>query len=205
MLSRITEPTAGYADVYGRIGSLLEVGTGFHKELTGRENVYLNGAILGMERAAKQLSNFDVDVIYQSGVPPIVRGIRRELLWSMRASSSGRAMKTLAAPPEEHESVVFPDAPLKIYLVADVEERGVAPGGPGRHQGASRRGGEKAARKSWAHGTISGFRRDGSRSNPFQDKQPTGCQQSLLIIGGGVACDLEGNSRGVVREFQQLF
>jgi lipopolysaccharide transport system ATP-binding protein len=50
VLSRITEPTAGYADVYGRVGSLLEVGTGFHPELTGRENIYLNGAILGMTR-----------------------------------------------------------------------------------------------------------------------------------------------------------
>ncbi len=51
ILSRITEPTEGYAEVYGRVGSLLEVGTGFHPELTGRENVYLNGAILGMTRA----------------------------------------------------------------------------------------------------------------------------------------------------------
>ncbi len=49
-LSRITEPTAGYADITGRVGSLLEVGTGFHPELTGRENIYLNGAILGMRR-----------------------------------------------------------------------------------------------------------------------------------------------------------
>jgi lipopolysaccharide transport system ATP-binding protein len=51
ILSRITEPTVGWADVTGRVGSLLEVGTGFHPELTGRENVYLNGAILGMRRA----------------------------------------------------------------------------------------------------------------------------------------------------------
>ena len=51
ILSRITDPTEGYADVYGRVGSLLEVGTGFHPELTGRENIYLNGAILGMKRA----------------------------------------------------------------------------------------------------------------------------------------------------------
>src|SRR2546421_11335291 len=51
ILSQITEPTAGWADVTGRVGSLLEVGTGFHPELTGRENVYLNGAILGMRRA----------------------------------------------------------------------------------------------------------------------------------------------------------
>lgn len=50
VLSGITEPTAGYADIYGRIGSLLEVGTGFHMELTGRENVFMNGAILGMTR-----------------------------------------------------------------------------------------------------------------------------------------------------------
>lgn len=50
ILSRITEPTSGSAKIHGRVGSLLEVGTGFHKELTGRENVYLNGAILGMTR-----------------------------------------------------------------------------------------------------------------------------------------------------------
>ena len=50
ILSRITEPTEGVADVYGRVGSLLEVGTGFNPELTGRENVFLNGAILGMRR-----------------------------------------------------------------------------------------------------------------------------------------------------------
>jgi lipopolysaccharide transport system ATP-binding protein len=50
ILSRITEPTEGEADIYGRVGSLLEVGTGFHDELTGRENVFLNGAVLGMTR-----------------------------------------------------------------------------------------------------------------------------------------------------------
>jgi lipopolysaccharide transport system ATP-binding protein len=50
IVSRITEPTAGWADVTGRVGSLLEVGTGFHPELTGRENVYLYGSILGMSR-----------------------------------------------------------------------------------------------------------------------------------------------------------
>jgi lipopolysaccharide transport system ATP-binding protein len=51
ILSRITEPTEGGAEIYGRVGSLLEVGTGFHPELTGRENIFLNGAILGMRRA----------------------------------------------------------------------------------------------------------------------------------------------------------
>ena len=50
ILSRITDPTTGQAELYGRVGSLLEVGTGFHPELTGRENVYLNGAIMGMRR-----------------------------------------------------------------------------------------------------------------------------------------------------------
>jgi lipopolysaccharide transport system ATP-binding protein len=50
LLSRVTEPTEGYAEIRGRVGSLLEVGTGFHPELTGRENIYLNGAILSMKR-----------------------------------------------------------------------------------------------------------------------------------------------------------
>jgi len=50
VLSRITEPTTGRAEIYGRVGSLLEVGTGFHAELTGGENIYLNGAILGMKK-----------------------------------------------------------------------------------------------------------------------------------------------------------
>src|SRR5262249_25940361 len=51
ILSRVTDPTVGEARIRGRIASLLEVGTGFHPELTGRENIYLNGAILGMTRA----------------------------------------------------------------------------------------------------------------------------------------------------------
>ena len=50
ILCRITEPTSGYASLNGRVASLLEVGTGFHGELTGRENVYLNGTILGMTK-----------------------------------------------------------------------------------------------------------------------------------------------------------
>ncbi len=54
LLSRITEPSTGHAEIYGRVGSLLEVGTGFHFELTGRENIYLSGAILGMRRAEIQ-------------------------------------------------------------------------------------------------------------------------------------------------------
>jgi len=50
ILSRVTQPTEGFGEIRGRVGSLLEVGTGFHPELTGRENIYLNGAILGMKR-----------------------------------------------------------------------------------------------------------------------------------------------------------
>ena len=50
ILSRITEPTSGYAEIHGKVSSLLEVGTGFHPELTGRENIFLNGAILGMRK-----------------------------------------------------------------------------------------------------------------------------------------------------------
>src|SRR5579885_407216 len=63
VLSRITEPTRGVADIYGRVGTLLEVGTGFHNELTGRENIYLNGAILGMKRADIQ-RQFDAIVAF---------------------------------------------------------------------------------------------------------------------------------------------
>ncbi|WP_342607899.1 ABC transporter ATP-binding protein [Vibrio tritonius] len=65
VLSRITEPTFGYAGINGRVSSLLEVGTGFHPELTGRENIYLNGAILGMTK--KEIdSKFD-DIVAFSG------------------------------------------------------------------------------------------------------------------------------------------
>lgn len=63
VLSRITEPTAGRIEIEGRVASLLEVGTGFHDELTGRENIYLNGAILGMSKA--EISrNFDEIVAF---------------------------------------------------------------------------------------------------------------------------------------------
>ncbi|MGD0182417.1 MAG: ABC transporter ATP-binding protein, partial [Terriglobales bacterium] len=51
ILSRITRPTEGFAEIHGRVGSLLEVGTGFHPELTGRENLFLSGAILGMRKS----------------------------------------------------------------------------------------------------------------------------------------------------------
>ncbi len=66
ILSRITEPTSGRAEIYGRIGSLLEVGTGFHPELTGRENIYMSGAVLGMTRAEVQ-RKFD-EIVAFAGV-----------------------------------------------------------------------------------------------------------------------------------------
>jgi lipopolysaccharide transport system ATP-binding protein len=63
LLLRTTKPTEGRARIYGRIGSLLEVGTGFHPDLSGRDNIYLNGAILGMDRAYMD-SRFDEIVAF---------------------------------------------------------------------------------------------------------------------------------------------
>src|SRR6195256_6337744 len=65
ILARVTQPTEGHAEIHGRIGSLLEVGTGFHPELTGRENTFLNGAILGMTRA-EMARKFDEIVAFAS-------------------------------------------------------------------------------------------------------------------------------------------
>lgn len=70
ILSRITEPTSGRAQVHGRLGSLLEVGTGFHQELSGRDNVFLNGAILGMRRQEIAL-RFD-EIVEFSGVSQFI-------------------------------------------------------------------------------------------------------------------------------------
>lgn len=70
ILSRIVEPTAGRIEMAGRLGCLLEVGTGFHRELTGRENVFLNGAILGMSRR-ETLAKFDAIVDF-SGLEPFI-------------------------------------------------------------------------------------------------------------------------------------
>ena len=70
ILSRITEPTEGWAELHGRVGSLLEVGTGFHPDLTGRENVSLNGAILGMRRSEVE-SKFD-EIVEFAGVAKFI-------------------------------------------------------------------------------------------------------------------------------------
>ena len=70
LLSRITEPTSGRAEIHGRVASLLEVGTGFNPELTGRENIYLNGAILGMKKAEID-RNFD-EIVDFAGVEKFI-------------------------------------------------------------------------------------------------------------------------------------
>jgi lipopolysaccharide transport system ATP-binding protein len=91
VLSRITRPTAGEATVYGRVGSLLEVGTGFHLELTGRENVMVNGAILGMGRA-EIMRKFDeivefagVDRFIDTPVKHYSSGMRLRLAFAVAA------------------------------------------------------------------------------------------------------------------------
>lgn len=70
ILSRVTDPTEGLGEIHGRVGSLLEVGTGFHPELTGRENIYLNGAILGMRRGEIE-RKFD-EIVDFSEVGPFI-------------------------------------------------------------------------------------------------------------------------------------
>lgn len=70
ILSRITEPTCGRAEIYGRVGSLLEVGTGFDRELTGRENIYLNGAILGMTK--REIDRKFDEIVDFSGVKQFI-------------------------------------------------------------------------------------------------------------------------------------
>ena len=70
ILSRITDPTGGYAEIHGRISSLLEVGTGFHPELTGRDNVYLNGTILGMRK--KEVDHKFDEIVGFSGVEKFI-------------------------------------------------------------------------------------------------------------------------------------
>ena len=91
ILARITHPTSGRAVINGRVGSLLEVGTGFHPELTGRENIYLNGTILGMTKAEVE-RKFD-EIVAFSGVEkfidtPVKRyssGMRVRLAFSVAA------------------------------------------------------------------------------------------------------------------------
>ena len=84
ILSRITKPTGGSVEIRGRVGSLLEVGTGFHNELSGRENIYLNGAILGMKRSEIE-ARFDEIVAFSE--------IERFLDTPVKHYSSGMYMR----------------------------------------------------------------------------------------------------------------
>lgn len=84
LISRITEPTNGKIELYGRIGSLLEVGSGFHPELTGRENIYLNGTILGM-------SNREIDREFDAIVE--FAGVQRFLDTPIKRYSSGMSVR----------------------------------------------------------------------------------------------------------------
>jgi lipopolysaccharide transport system ATP-binding protein len=110
ILSRITEPTAGRITLQGRVASLLEVGTGFHPELTGRENIYLNGAILGMSRAEIR-RKFDEIVAFA--------GVEKFLDTPVKRYSSGMYMRlafTVAAHLEPEILVVD-----EVLAVGDAE------------------------------------------------------------------------------------
>ncbi|MBD3305828.1 ATP-binding cassette domain-containing protein [candidate division KSB3 bacterium] len=110
ILSRITEPTEGHAKVYGRIGSLLEVGTGFHPELTGRENIYLNGAILGMRRAEID-RRFDEIVDFS--------GVERFLDTPVKRYSSGmRVRLAFAVAAHLNPEILLVDEVLAVGDVA---------------------------------------------------------------------------------------
>ena len=98
ILSRITEPTTGHARICGRVGSLLEVGTGFHPELTGRENVYLNGAILGMTREEID-RNFDPIVAFAE--------VERFIDTPVKHYSSGMHMRLAFAVAAHLESEIL--------------------------------------------------------------------------------------------------
>src|SRR5437870_7210725 len=110
MLSRITQPTTGRIELYGRIASLLEVGTGFHPELTGRENIYLNAAILGMKKSETRRS-FDEIVAFAE--------IERFLDTPVKRYSSGMYMR-LAFSVAAH---LKPDIFIvdEVLAVGDIE------------------------------------------------------------------------------------
>ena len=110
ILSGITEPTSGYADIYGRVGSLLEVGTGFHMELTGRENIFMNGAILGMSRQEIK-SKFDEIVAFSE--------VEKFLDTPVKRYSSGMYMRLAFAVAAHLEpEILIVD---EVLAVGDIE------------------------------------------------------------------------------------
>jgi lipopolysaccharide transport system ATP-binding protein len=110
ILSRITDPTEGHAEVRGRLSSLLEVGTGFHPELTGRDNIYLNGAILGMRRA-EVTAKFDSIVEFA--------GVEKFIDTPVKRYSSGMYMRLAFAVAAHLE----PDVLLvdEVLAVGDID------------------------------------------------------------------------------------
>jgi ABC-type polysaccharide/polyol phosphate transport system ATPase subunit len=110
LLSRITRPTAGFAEIQGRVGSLLEVGTGFHPELTGRENIYLSGAVLGMKKSEIS-SRFDEIVAFSE--------VERFLDTPLKHFSTGMQMRLAFAVAAHLEpEILLID---EVLAVGDIE------------------------------------------------------------------------------------
>jgi lipopolysaccharide transport system ATP-binding protein len=110
ILSRITRPTAGFAEIHGRVASLLEVGTGFHPELTGRENVFLSGAVLGMKRG-EIVRKFDEIVDFA--------GVDRYIDTPLKHFSTGMQMRLAFAVAAHLEpEILFVD---EVLAVGDLE------------------------------------------------------------------------------------
>jgi ABC-type polysaccharide/polyol phosphate transport system ATPase subunit len=110
VITRITEPTSGVSRTRGRVGSLLEVGTGFHPELTGRENVYMNGAILGMTR--REISSRFEEIVEFSGV-------RRFLDTPVKRYSSGMSLRLAFAVAAHLDAEIM--AIDEVLAVGDAE------------------------------------------------------------------------------------
>ena len=105
ILARITDPTEGHAEIHGRVGSLLEVGTGFHPDLSGRENIFLNGAILGMRRAEIK-RKFD-EIVEFAGVEHVHRHACQALLErDVRASRLRRRGSPRAGDPHRRRGAL---------------------------------------------------------------------------------------------------
>jgi lipopolysaccharide transport system ATP-binding protein len=110
ILSRITRPTEGFAEIHGRVGSLLEVGTGFHPELTGRENIYLSGAILGMKKD---------EIGRKYGAIVDFAGVERYIETPLKHFSTGMQMRLAFAVAAHLEpEILFVD---EVLAVGDLE------------------------------------------------------------------------------------
>jgi lipopolysaccharide transport system ATP-binding protein len=110
ILSKITEPTSGYAEISGKVSSLLEVGTGFHQELTGRENIYLNGSILGMKK--KEIDRKFDEIVDFSGVEKFIDTPVK------RYSSGMRVRLAFAVAAQLEPEIVLID---EVLAVGDAE------------------------------------------------------------------------------------